>query len=85
MAMFGRQAAFGLKSFNLPAEVIDAIHTEEELMEVLGDTVQEDISAPVPDIIIVDAETIQMVDIDLVNIPVVVEQTETSEDIDNNK
>ena len=45
MAMFGRQPAFGLKSLNIPDEVIASIETEDDLMEVLGteNNVEEDI------------------------------------------
>ena len=36
VAMFGRKAAFGLKDFNLPNEVLDNIETEEQLLMAIG-------------------------------------------------
>ena len=36
MAMLGRQPVFGLKSLNIPDEMIASIETEDDLMEALG-------------------------------------------------
>ena len=45
MVMFGRQPAFGLKSLNIPDEMIASIETEDDIMEALGteNNVEEDL------------------------------------------